>query len=207
MSKYDQMDYLTFSEVKNKSFPKCIKDSENQEIIIPEELKGTTIENLKKGLNIKDIREQNEFLFANKNQTILNDDYFKNGNFFNDNMEPDEKKEFLLDYLNYHYGNEVNGKYFKDNLQEIFNLKNEYLTTEEFEESISQYFKKNEFDLNDPEDRKQFKKLIFHKSIKFLNGEQAIIENMSEKNKLENNSLNKNNLIFNSNFSEDKKSE
>ena len=173
MSKYDQIDYLTFSEKEKDSLPDCIKNLNNQEIIVPDELFGNPIENLNKCLNIKNEEDQKEFLFANKNQTIINENYFKNGNYFRDDMQPDEKREFLLDYLNYHFGNKVNGKYFENYLQDIFNLRKYNIIDEDFEVMIEDYFKKKEIDLNDPEDRKKFKKIIFHQEIKFLNQEEA----------------------------------
>ena len=74
-------------------------------------------------------------------------------------MESDEKKEFLLDYLNYNFGNDVDGKYFEDYLQDIFNLRQYNLIAEDFSLMIGEYLKNEnkKFDLNDPEDRKKFK--------------------------------------------------
>ena len=90
-------------------------------------------------------------------------------------MEPDEKKEFLLDYLNFRFGNEIDGEYFEKNLQDIFNLRQYKLIAEDFTLMIEEYLKNEnkKFDLNDPEDRKKFKQIIFHESIKFLNEEKA----------------------------------
>ena len=175
MSKYDQLDYLTFSERNNGTIPLCAKYRDGEEIDIPDELVGTTIDNYKKCLNLKNEKEENAFSFANKNQTIINQNYFNNGHFFSDNMEPDEKKEFLLDYLNYNFGNDVDGKYFEDYLQDIFNLRQYNLIAEDFSLMIGEYLKNEnkKFDLNDPEDRKKFKQFIFPQSIKFLSEEEA----------------------------------
>ena len=187
MSKYDNLDYLTLAEKKG-SIPNCIKNNKSKDITVPEELYGMTVENLKKYLRIRNDKEENNFLFANKNQTIINQNYFKNGNFFSENMEKDEKREFLLDYLNYNFGNEVDGKYFEDHLQDIFNLRHYNLIAEDFDLMISEYFKKKDFDLNDPEDRKEFKKIIFPQSIHFLSKEEA-----KEREMIEENSNNENN--------------
>ena len=119
---------------------------------------------------------------------MLNEHYFKNGQFFSGKMEPDEKKEFLLDYLNFQFGNEIDGKYFEDNLQDIFNLKQYKLIAEDFDLMIEEYFKNKKIDLNDPEDRKKFKQIIFPQSIKFLNEKEAFdyLNKRSEEIKEEN---------------------
>ena len=172
MSKYDQLDYLTRAE-KSGTIPDCVTNSVGKEIKIPEELIGLTIENFKNYLNIKTVEDENRFLFVNNNQTIINENYFENGKFFNNKMENDEKREFLLDFLNHHYGNRIDGKYFQDYLQGVFNLKKYELIDEDFDLMIYEYFKKHEIDLNDPEDRKEFKKIMFHQEIKFLTDEEA----------------------------------
>ena len=172
MSKYDQLDYLTFSERNNGPIPKCAEYKDGEQISIPDELIGTTIDDFKKCLNLKN-EDEKGFSFVNNNQTIINEHYFDNGHFFRDDMEPDEKKEFLLDYLNYYFGNDIDGKYFEDNLQDIFNLRQYQLIAEDFGLMIEEYFKNKKIDLNDPEDRKKFKQIIFPESIKFLNEEEA----------------------------------
>ena len=88
-------------------------------------------------------------------------------------MDKDEKKEFLLNYLNVHFGNKVDGKYFQDYLQDIFNLRKYELIDEDFNAMILDYFKKDVINLDDPEDRKEFKDIMFHEKIKFLNKEEA----------------------------------
>ena len=172
MSKYDQLDYLTFSEKINGTIPKCAKYKDGEQIIIPKELVGKAIDDYKKCLNLKN-EDEKGFSFVNKGQKIIKKNYFDNGHFFSDSMEPDEKKEFLLDYLNYYFGNDIDGKYFEDNLQDIFNLRQYQLIAEDFGLMIEEYFKNKKIDLNDPEDRKKFKQIIFPESIKFLNEEEA----------------------------------
>ena len=174
MSKYDQLDYQTLSEINNGTIPECAKYNDDEEVSIPDELIGTTIEKYKKCLNIKNEKDEKGFIFVNRNQTIINEHYFKNGHFFSDKMEPDDKKEFLLDYLNFKFGNEVDGKYFEDNLQDIFNLKQYKLIAEDFGLMIEEYFKNKKIDINnDLEGREKFKQIIFPESIKFLNEEEA----------------------------------
>ena len=172
MSKYDQLDYLTYSEINNGTIPKCAEYKDGEQISIPDELIGTTIDDFKKCLNLKN-EDEKGFSFVNNNQTIINEQYFDKCHFFRDNMEPDEKKEFLLEYLNCNFGGDIDGKYFEDNLQDIFNLKQYKLIAEDFGLMIEEYFKNKKIDLNDPEDRKKFKQIIFPESIKFLNEEEA----------------------------------
>ena len=131
MSKYDQLNYLTLSEKRNNKNPDCIEAIKNEEVSIPEELIGTPIENIKQYFNINNEEDEQNFLFANNNQNIISPNYFKNGRFFSDNMDKDEKKEFLLNYLNVHFGNKVDGKYFQDYLQDIFNLRKYELIDED----------------------------------------------------------------------------
>ena len=173
MSKYDQIDYLTYSEKQGKGFPKCVKSVADNELTVPEELLGVKVDDFRKLFNIDGADENLKFNFANNNQTVIQEDYFKIGRFFNENMSPDEKREFLLDYMKVIFGNEVNGKYFELYLQDMFNLKKYKLIDEDFELMIKEYFKKPVVNLEDPEDRKLFKKIMFHEHIKFLDKESA----------------------------------
>ena len=75
-------------------------------------------------------------------------------------MTLDEKKEFLIDYLIFYYGNKVDGEYFENNLIDIFNLKDKNFEKNDFDFMIQNHFKKNEIDLNDDEDRNKFKEII-----------------------------------------------
>ena len=122
----------------------------------------------------------------------MSKDYFKNGNFFSDNMDKDEKRDFLLDYLNFHFGNKVNGKYFELYLQDIFNLRKYELIDEDFDVMIKDYFKKNEIDLDNKEDREAFKRIIFYQNIQFLDREKAQ-KLIKENNKISGSSIKESN--------------
>ena len=206
MSKYDQLNYLTLSETRHE-IPECIKNKENEEVVIPEELIGIEINKIKNCLNIQTEEDDKNFEFANKNQYKMTLDYFKNGNFFSDNMDKDEKREFLLDYLEFHFGSDVDGKYFELYLQDIFNLRQYELIDEDFDVMIYDYFKKHTINLNDPEDRKKFKNIMFHENIQFLDREtaQKLIE--ERKKPLEDNNINDINNIKESNESNDEDNE
>ena len=186
MSKYDRLDYLTRSEREKKGYPECIKRVNKDYAKIPEDLIGITIQEFKKYLNIENSEEENKFQYANNGQTILNEDYFKNGKFLSDKMDKDEKREFLLDYMSYFFGSEIDGKYFEDNLQDMFKLRKYELIDEDFDIMIKDYFKKDVINLNDPDDRAKFKNIIFYRYIKCLTDEeiqkQSRIEEESSKN-------------------------
>ena len=186
MSKYDRLDYLTRSEKEKKGYPECIKRVNKDYAKIPEDLIGITIQEFKKYLNIENSEEENKFQYANNGQTILNEDYFKNGKFLSDKMDKDEKREFLLDYMSYFFGSEIDGKYFEDNLQDMFKLRKYELIDEDFDIMIKDYFKKDVINLNDPDDRAKFKNIIFYRYIKCLTDEeiqkQSRIEEESSKN-------------------------
>ena len=174
MSKYDNLEYKTFSEKSNKGVPKCVKKAANEDDdTVPEELIGLTFQNFKDLFHITNNEENIKFDFANNNQTLINENYFKAGNFFKNNMTPDEKREFVLDFLNFNYGNEINGKYFELYLQDIFNLKKYNFNDEDFSKIIKYTFGKDTLNLEDPEDRKLFKQKMFEQEIKFMDDDEA----------------------------------
>ena len=161
MSKYDKLEYISQYENINKTYPDCVKQLSKEDIKIPEELlEGVTIEELKKYIKLENEQDKSNFRFFNNNQTQINNDYFKNAKYPNNNMTLDEKKEFLIDYLIFYYGNKVDGEYFENNLIDIFNLKDKNIEKNDFDFMIQNHFKKNEIDLNDDEDRNKFKEII-----------------------------------------------
>ena len=165
MSKYDDFNYETFSEREKKELPSCIKHSSlDYSNKVPEELLGISVEQLKKILNIQ-IEDEQNFNFANNNQTKVDRDYMFKGRFFNENMSPNEKREYVIEYLKYHFGNIVDGEYFEKNLQDIFDLRHYELIAEDFETMIKEYFNKDSFDLNDEFDKENFKRIMFHENI------------------------------------------
>ena len=165
MSKYDRLDYLTISEKEYNDYPKCIKNANKENVKIPEELLSISVDDFKKHLHIKNGEEENKFLFAKNNQTKINENYFQNCKILSNAIDEDDKKEFLLDYMSFFFGNIVDGKYFEKNLQDIFQLRKMELTDEEFDRIINDKFGKNPIDLTDYDDREKFKKFIIDNSI------------------------------------------
>ena len=165
MSKYDDFNYETFYEREKRELPPCIRHSSlNYSNKIPDELIGISVEKLKQILNIQ-IEDEKYFDFANNGQVKVDRDYMVKGRFFNEKMSPNEKREFLIEYLIYHFGNIVDGEYFEKNLQDIFDLRHYELIAEDFETMIKEYFNKSSFDLNDENDRDKFKRIMFHENI------------------------------------------
>ena len=162
MSKYDKLDYVSRFEEINKTYPECVKDYSKTLEIIPEELlEAVTVEELKNCLKFETEEDKERFKFFNNNQTVINKDYFKNARYFDEQMSPEDKKEVLIDYLIFKFGDKVDGKYFDTNLREIFDLNgNENYEENSFDFMIEKHFKKKEIDLNNEEERKQFKNFI-----------------------------------------------
>ena len=198
MSKYDQLNYLTRSEKVNKCFPKCIKNANKEDIVIPEELIDVEIEKIKSNFYIKTKEEDKSFDFVNNQQKKINENYFKNGNFLSDKMEKEEKRELLLDYINYHFGNIVDGKVFEKHLQDIFHLRKFNLNDKQFTKMIEDNFQKKSLDLNDPEDREKFKSKIFHQFIKYSNKKEEDEKPLFESQ----DNIDEDNIISNSQESE-----
>lgn len=166
MSKYDDFNYLTRREKEEFNFPKCIENTKySPDFKIPEDLLGLSVDQLKSILQLNSDEDIKTFNFVNNGQTMITANYLKRGRFFSEKMSPDEKKEFLLDYMNSLFGNKVDGNYFERNLQDIYRLGEYELIDEDFDVMIKEYFKKSVVDLEDVEDRKNFKEIIFHDKI------------------------------------------
>ena len=161
MSKYDQLDYISQYERINKDYPDCVKNLSKKIIDIPEELsEGVTTENFKNCLKLETNEDKKNFIFFNNNQTYINNEYLKNANYITNDMNAEEKKDFLIDYLIFLFGEKVDGNYFENNLQDIFNLRGKNFSKEDFDFMIEKQFKKNEINLKDDSDRNEFKKII-----------------------------------------------
>ena len=161
MSKYDQLDYVSRFEMANKTYPEYIETLSKRISIVPDELLAAiTVDQFKKCLKLETQKQIRNFSFFNKNQSMITNDYFKNANYFRNEMSPDEKKDFLIDYLIYNFNDKVDGNYFKTNLTKIFKLSDKNYNVEDFNSMIKGYFQKDIIDLNDEEDRKKFKEII-----------------------------------------------
>ena len=162
MSKYDQLDYVSQYEKINKTYPDCVKNLSNKnDLAMPEELlQGVTVDDFKKCLNLDTEELRRKFMFFNNNQTILNDDYFKNVRYLSDEMSDDKKKDYIIEYILYYFGDKIDGELIKNKLQDIFNLNDKNFDKDDYDFMIQNYFKKNLIDLNDNDDIIKFKEII-----------------------------------------------
>ena len=160
MSKYDQLDYKTHSELTNNSYPQCILLSKEEEVTVPDELIGVAVTDFSKNLKLETENANKMFKFINNNQTIINDKYLQKLKRFNDKMTSKEIKELIIDYLIYYYGEKVDADYFMNNLLDIFNLRNKNYTKEQFEYFIKNEFQKDEILLTNDEDKEKFMNII-----------------------------------------------
>ena len=160
MSKYDQLDYKTHSELTNNSYPQCILLSKEEEVIVPDELIGVAVTDFSKNLKLETENANKMFKFINNNQTIINEKYLQKLKRFNDKMTSKEIKELIIDYLIYYYGEKVDADYFMNNLLDIFNLRNKNYTKEQFEYFIKNEFQKDEILLTNDEDKEKFMNII-----------------------------------------------
>ena len=160
MSKYDQLDYKTCSELTNNSYPQCILLSKEEEVTVPDELIGVAVTDFSKNLKLETENANKMFKFINNNQTIINEKYLQKLKRFNDKMTSKEIKELIIDYLIYYYGEKVDADYFMNNLLDIFNLRNKNYTKEQFEYFIKNEFQKDEILLTNDEDKEKFMNII-----------------------------------------------
>ena len=160
MSKYDQLDYKTHSELTNNSYPQCILLSKEEEVTVPDELIGVAVTDFSKNLKLETENANKMFKFINNNQTIINEKYLQKLKRFNDKMTSKEIKELIIDYLIYYYGEKVDADYFMNNLLGIFNLRNKNYTKEQFEYFIKNEFQKDEILLTNDEDKEKFMNII-----------------------------------------------
>ena len=162
MSKYDQLDYVSQYEKINKTYPDCVKNlSIKNDFTIPEELlQGVTVDDFKKCLNLDSEGLRRKFIFFNNNQTMINDDYFKNARYLSNEMSEEKKKDYIIEYILYYFGDKIDGELMQNKLQDIFNLRNKNFDKDDYDFMIQNYFKKNLIDLNDNEDLIKFKEII-----------------------------------------------
>ena len=182
MSKYDQLDYKTHSELTNNSYPQCILLSKEEEVTVPDELIGVAVTDFSKNLKLETENANKMFKFINNNQTIINEKYLQKLKRFNDKMTSKEIKELIIDYLIYYYGEKVDADYFMNNLLDIFNLRNKNYTKEQFEYFIKNEFQKDEILLTNDEDKEKFMNIISD-DIQIIQENDSITNSINNSNK------------------------
>ncbi len=163
MSKYDDINYLTYSERVDKKLPLIENKKDLNEF--PKEFNNQPIEKIRQFLLFENDDEKKLFNFLNNNQDYVTNKYIEKLKVFKDSFDEEEKLNYLLDYIKEMYG-VVTPEVFKHQLEKIFDLENSNFQVSDYQKMINMYFHKPQIDLENEQDRQLFKNIIFDDGIK-----------------------------------------
>ena len=163
MSKYDDINYLTYTEKNDKKLP--IFENKNDLKEFPKEFNNQPIEKIRQFLLFENDDEKKLFNFLNNNQDYVTNKYIEKLKVFKDSFDEEEKLNYLLDYIKEMYG-VVTPEVFKHQLEKIFHLENSNFQVSDYQKMINMYFHKPQIDLENEQDRQLFKNIIFDDGIK-----------------------------------------
>ena len=163
MSKYDDINYLTYSERVDKKLP--LFENKNDLNEFPKEFNNQPIEKIRQFLLFENDDEKKLFNFLNNNQDYVTNKYIEKLKVFKDSFDEEEKLNYLLDYIKEMYG-VVTPEVFKHQLEKIFDLENSNFQVSDYQKMINMYFHKPQIDLENEQDRQLFKNIIFDDEIK-----------------------------------------
>ena len=163
MSKYDDINYLTYSERVDKKLP--LFENKNDLNEFPKEFNNQPIEKIRQFLLFENDDEKKLFNFLNNNQDYVTNKYIEKLKVFKDSFDEEEKLNYLLDYIKEMYG-VVTPEVFKHQLEKIFHLENSNFQVSDYQKMINMYFHKPQIDLENEQDRQLFKNIIFDDGIK-----------------------------------------
>ena len=163
MSKYDDINYLTYSERVDKKLP--LFENKNDLNEFPKEFNNQPIEKIRQFLLFENDDEKKLFNFLNNNQDYVTNKYIEKLKVFKDSFDEEEKLNYLLDYIKEMYG-VVTPEVFKHQLEKIFDLENSNFQVSDYQKMINMYFHKPQIDLENEQDRQLFKNIIFDDGIK-----------------------------------------
>ena len=163
MSKYDDINYLTYSERVDKKLPLFENKKDLNEF--PKEFNNQPIEKIRQFLLFENDDEKKLFNFLNNNQDYVTNKYIEKLKEFKDSFDEEEKLNYLLDYIKEMYG-VVTPEVFKHQLEKIFHLENSNFQVSDYQKMINMYFHKPQIDLENEQDRQLFKNIIFDDGIK-----------------------------------------
>ena len=163
MSKYDDINYLTYSERVDKKLPLFENKKDLNEF--PKEFNNQPIEKIRQFLLFENDDEKKLFNFLNNNQDYVTNKYIEKLKEFKDSFDEEEKLNYLLDYIKEMYG-VVTPEVFKHQLEKIFDLENSNFQVSDYQKMINMYFHKPQIDLENEQDRQLFKNIIFDDGIK-----------------------------------------
>ena len=175
MSKYDDINYLTYTEKKENKLPHF--ENKNDLKDFEKEFNNQPIDKIRKFLLFENDEETKLFNFMNNKQDYVSNNYLKNIKILKDDFTDDEKLDYLLDYIKEMYG-VITPKVFKNQLEKIFHLENSKFNETDYQKMIFNYFGKSQIDLENENDRDKFKQIIFDDEIKASNNQNIINSNM-----------------------------
>ena len=165
MSKYDDINYLTYTEKNDKKLP--IFENKNDLKEFPKEFNNQPIDKIRKFLLFENEEEQHLFNFMNNKQDYVSNTYLDKLNLFREDFSDEEKLNYLLDYIKEMYG-VVTPEVFKNQLEKIFHLENSKFSENDYQKMIYHYFGKSQIDLENEQDREKFKAIIYDEEINKL---------------------------------------
>ncbi len=175
MSKYDDINYLTYTEKNDKKLP--IFENKNDLKEFPKEFNNQPIDKIRKFLLFENEEEQHLFDFMNNKQDYVSNTYLDKLNLFREDFSDEEKLNYLLDYIKEMYG-VVTPEVFKNQLEKIFHLENSKFSENDYQKMIYHYFGKSQIDLENEQDREKFKAIIYDEEIKASNVQNIGVSQM-----------------------------
>ena len=175
MSKYDDINYLTYKEKKDQKLPNFENKNDLKEF--PKEFNNQPIDKIRKFLLFENEEEQNLFNFMNNKQDYVSNTYLDKLNLFREDFSDEEKLNYLLDYIKEMYG-VVTPEVFKNQLEKIFHLENSKFSENDYQKMIYHYFGKSQIDLENEQDREKFKAIIYDEEIKASNVQNIGVSQM-----------------------------
>ena len=175
MSKYDDINYLTYKEKKDQKLPNFENKNDLKEF--PKEFNNQPIDKIRKFLLFENEEEEHLFNFMNNKQDYVSNTYLDKLNLFRENFSDEEKLNYLLDYIKEMYG-VVTPEVFKNQLEKIFHLENSKFSENDYQKMIYHYFGKSQIDLENEQDREKFKAIIYDEEIKASNVQNIGVSQM-----------------------------
>ena len=175
MSKYDDINYLTYKEKKDQKLPNFENKNDLKEF--PKEFNNQPIDKIRKFLLFENEEEEHLFNFMNNKQDYVSNTYLDKLNLFREDFSDEEKLNYLLDYIKEMYG-VVTPEVFKNQLEKIFHLENSKFSENDYQKMIYHYFGKSQIDLENEQDREKFKAIIYDEEIKASNVQNIGVSQM-----------------------------
>jgi hypothetical protein len=153
MSIYEEVEYKSFYEKKIQQIPTNeVKQNFQEEFV--ESFKNFKVDEIKNMMYLNP-KEEIKFDFMFNKADVINDDFFKNNNIFNDKASVEEKIEFMIDFIESTY-EIVTPKILKQIFEELLGIINLDMSEDDYESMIYQMFNKYQINLKDKHDKNVF---------------------------------------------------